>query len=154
VLKQQKKRSSVRRNCAPDHQLHKFSQREGFLIEVSTQSASRDAFRQAGIGIGKLQEFEQLRSAIGRVFAATEVKSFFQVLQRKGVPIRDFDKVLREKLLEKADSQLKQSGSTAQALYDALTMSDKAQMREFYLTALETVDLPVREKFNKLYRYY
>ncbi len=39
-------------------------------------------------------------------------------------------------------------------LYEALTVSDQAQMREFYLTTLEEVDLPLREKFSKLYRYY
>jgi hypothetical protein len=39
-------------------------------------------------------------------------------------------------------------------LYLALTVSDQAQIREFYLTALEAVDLGLREKFSKVYRYY
>jgi hypothetical protein len=33
-------------------------------------------------------------------------------------------------------------------------VGDQAQIREFYLTALEAVDLPLREKFKQLYRYY
>ena len=48
----------------------------------------------------------------------------------------------------------RRTAKSAQQLYDALPVSDQAQVREFYLTALEAVDLPLREKFNKLYRYY
>ena len=61
----------------------------------------------------------------------------------------------REKLLEQADREAGAGQeATAQQLYDALPVSDQAQMREFYLTTLEAVDLPLREKYNKLYRYY
>jgi len=118
------------------------------------QSVERPMFQQAGIRIEKLDEYEQLHSALARVFAPAAVEKFLRLLQRKGVPIRDFHRVLREKLLEKADPALKQSGKSAQQLYDALTTSDQAQMREFYLTTLEAVDQPLRERFNKLYRYY
>ena len=118
------------------------------------QSATRVPFQRADIPVDKRDEFEQLRSALVRVFAPGAVEDFLRLLRRKGVPIRDFDRVLREKLVEQADGTLGQSGNTAQRLYDALTVSDQAQIREFYLTALEAVDLPLREKFNKLYRYY
>jgi hypothetical protein len=118
------------------------------------QSVERPTFQQAGIRIEKLDEYEQLHSALARVFARAVVEKFLRLLQRKGVPIRDFRRVLREKLLEKSDVVLKQSGKTAQQLYDALTTSDQAQMREFYLTTLEVVDQPLRERFNKLYGYY
>jgi hypothetical protein len=118
------------------------------------QPASRTPFQQAGLAIEKLDEFEQLRSALTRVFASGAEERFLRLLQRKGVPIRDFDRVRREKLLEQADPKLAQRGRTSQQLYDALPMSDQAQMREFYLTTLETLDLSLREKFNKLYRYY
>lgn len=131
---------------------------EGSVIAiVSTpieQSGSRQPFQQAGIRVDKLDEYEQLRSALMRIFAPAAVESFLRRLRRKGVPIRDFHRVLRERLLEKSDPTLAQSGSTAQGLYDALTVSDQAQMREFYLTALEAVDQPLREKYSKLYRYY
>jgi hypothetical protein len=124
------------------------------LTKPMVQPLSRVPFEKAGIQVDKLEQFEQLRSAIERVFAPAGVEGFLKLLRRTGVPIRDFDRILREKLLERADSALAQSGSGAQQLYDALTVSDQAQMREFYLTALEAVDLPLREKFKKLYRYY
>src|SRR5271157_2598540 len=118
------------------------------------EPVSRVPFQQAGIGVEKLEEFEQLRSALGRIFSANAVESFLRLLQRKGVPIRDFYRVLREKLLEQADRALGQSGRSAQQWYDALSVGDQAQVREFYLTALEAVDLPLREQFKQLYRYY
>jgi len=118
------------------------------------QSRARIPFQQAGIPIERLEEFEQLRSALTRIFAAGSVEKFLRRLQRRGVPIRDFQRVLREGLLEQLDRELAGSGRTAQQLYDALTVSDQAQMREFYLTTLEAVDQPLREKFNRLYRYY
>ena len=119
-----------------------------------SESAARAPFQQAGIRIEKLEEFEQLRSALARIFAPAGVVGFLKLLQRKNVPIRDFPRVLREKLLEKSDVNLGRSGKTAQQLYDALPLSDQAQMREFYLTTLESVDATLRNKFNKLYRYY
>ena len=118
------------------------------------QSGTRSPFQQAGIRVDKLDEFEQLRSATARLFAPDEVERFLRLLRRKGVPIRDFHRVLRENLLEQADATLAKSDNTAQRLYDALSVSDQAQMREFYLTALEAVAQPLREKYNKLYRYY
>jgi hypothetical protein len=118
------------------------------------QTIERPTFQQAGIRIEKLEEYEQLHSALNRIFAPAAVERFLRLLQRRGVPIRDFPRVLRERLLEKADATLSKSGKRAQQLYDALTTSDQAQMREFYLTTLEAVDQPLRERFNKLYRYY
>ncbi|HVP54684.1 MAG TPA: hypothetical protein VMU45_06760, partial [Candidatus Eisenbacteria bacterium] len=97
---------------------------------------SRVPFQQAGIGVEKRAEFEQLHSALERVFSAGAVESFLRLLQRKGVPIRDFDRVLREKLLEQTDRELSKSGRSAQQWYDALSVGDQAQVREFYLTAL------------------
>ncbi len=124
------------------------------MIISSMQSESRPAFQQAGISIEKLEEFAQLQSALQRVFDRQNVESFLRLLQRKKVPIRDFDRVLNERLIEAVDSALAKGGKRAKQLYDELSLSDRAQIREFYLTALEEIDLPLREKFNKLYRYY
>ena len=118
------------------------------------QPISRAPLQQAGIGVEKLAEFEQLQSALERIFSPGAIESFLRLLQRKGVPIRDFDRVLREKLLEQADQALAKSGQSARQWYDAVSVGDQAQIREFYLTALEAVDLPRRDKFKKLYRYY
>ncbi len=120
----------------------------------SMQSDSRPVFQQAGLRIEKLEEFEQLQSALRRVFGRQNVESFLRLLRRKGVPIRDFDRVLQERLLDSADATLARIGRTARQLYDELSLSDQAQIREFYLTALEEIDLHLREKYNKLYRYY
>ena len=46
------------------------------------------------------------------------------------------------------------SGRSARSLYDSLPVSDQAQMRELYLTALESIELGLREKYSKIYRYY
>ena len=43
---------------------------------------------------------------------------------------------------------------TRSKLYESLPVSDQAQMREFYLSKLETVDQALRHKFKKLYQYY
>ena len=126
----------------------------GLVNAQMAEPESRVPFQQAGIGVEKREEFEQLHSALERVFGAGSVESFLRLLRRKGVPIRDFDRVLREKLLEQADSGLSKSGRSAKQWYDALSVGDQAQVREFYLTALEAVDLPLRERFKQLYRYY
>jgi len=119
-----------------------------------TQTVEPRTFQQAGLRIEKPEEYEQLHSALNRIFAPAAVERFLRLLQRKGVPIRDFHRLLRERLLEQADAGLARSGKSAQQIYDALSTSDQAQIREFYLTTLEAIDEPLREKFNKLYRYY
>ncbi len=40
------------------------------------------------------------------------------------------------------------------SLYQALTVSDQAQMREFYLSKIEEIEPTLRHKFRKLYQYY
>ena len=115
---------------------------------------SRVPFQQGGIGVEKRAAFEQLRTALETVFSAGSQDGFLRLLRRKGIPIRDFDRVLREKLLEQVDRELSKSGRSAKQWYDELSVSDQAQVREFYLTALEAVDLSLREKFKQLYRYY
>ncbi len=67
------------------------------------QPLSRAPFEKAGIQVDRQEQFEQLRSAVERVFAPGGVEGFLKLLRRTGVPIRDFDRVLREKLLERAD---------------------------------------------------
>jgi hypothetical protein len=118
------------------------------------QSEPRPVFQQAGLKVEKLEEFGQLQSALQRVYGPQNVARFLRLLQRKGVPIRDFERVLREKLLEAVDPSGSKDGRSATQLYEALSVSDQAQIREQYLTALEDVDLSLREKYSKLYRYY
>ena len=117
------------------------------------------AFEQAAIKVEKQQEYGKLQGVIGKAFAPEKVEHFLKQLDRKGIRIRDFDGVLAARALEEvaggsisgtaADSKL-----SAWQLYQALPLSDQAQMREFYLSKLETVDTALRHKFKKLYQYY
>ncbi len=117
-------------------------------------SMAEAQYTKAEIEIQNKELHEKLQSALSRVFAPAMVSRFLQKLENTGVPIRNFDAVMQRKVLERVDQELEKSGTTAAALYAALTVSDQAQIREFYLTALENVDLGLREKFSKVYRYY
>ena len=111
-------------------------------------------FQKALIAIENPAAFGVLQSAIERVFAPARVEKLLKRLVRRGVSIRNFDDVLNKRVLEDVDRGLKDSGSTARGWYDALTVSDQAQMRELYLTSLESIELGLREKYAKIYRYY
>jgi hypothetical protein len=112
------------------------------------------SFAQAGIRIEQEREFAELKASVERAFVASNLQKFLKRLESKKVRIRDFDGVLDKQCLEHVDASLKQAGKTAKSLYAALTMSDQAQMREFYLEKLEEVDQNTRHKFLKLYQYY
>ena len=108
------------------------------------------AFEQAAIKVEKTEEFAKLQAAIEQAFTADKVERFLKQMDRKGIRIRDFDRVLTDKVLE----GFGEPGLNAQQLYGLLTMSDQAQLREFYLSKLETVDQALRHKFKKIYQYY
>ena len=109
------------------------------------------AFEQAAIKIEKAEEFGQLQRAIEEVFSQEKVKRFLKVLQRGKIRIRDFDAVLVSHTLEAITGR---TDFNSRRLYNSLTLSDQAQMREFYLSKLEMVDTALRHKFKKLYQYY
>jgi hypothetical protein len=107
------------------------------------------AFEQAAIKVQKAQEFARLQAAIAQAFLPDRVERLLKQLDRKGIRIRDFDAVLAQRVLEGFGEE----GLDAQQLYQALPLSDQAQMREFYLSKLESVDTALRHKFKKLYQY-
>jgi hypothetical protein len=108
------------------------------------------AFEQAAIKVQKEQEFARLQAAVERAFQPGTIERFLKQLDRKGIRIRDLDAVLAKRLLETVG----ESGLNARELYEALPVSDQAQLREFYLSKLEGVDTALRHKFKKLYQYY
>jgi len=108
-------------------------------------------FEQAAIKIEKTEEFGQLQRAVEEAFSPEKVQRFLKGLQRARVRIRDFDAVVILQALEAATGN---SNLRARQLYGSLTLSDQAQMREFYLSKLEGVDIALRHKFKKLYQYY
>jgi hypothetical protein len=111
-------------------------------------------FEQAAIRIEKEKEFEELTDAFSRALGADKVEKFLKRVRRSSSRVRDVEAVLAKGVLEQVDEVLAKSGKTARALYTSLTVSDQAQMREFYLSRIEEVDPKLRTKFRKLYRYY
>ena len=110
-------------------------------------------FEQATIKVEQEKEFGELKRAIERIFRPEQVEKFLKRLEKDGVPIRNWDKVLSQGLLERVDEALGKS-TTARKLYEGLPVSDQAQMREFYLSKLEEVNETLRTKHKKVYRYY
>jgi len=106
------------------------------------------AFEQAAIKVEKAQEYARLQAAVEQAFAPSKVEQFLKQMDRKGIRIRDFDALLAQRVLDGNTAQ------NAQQLYQSLTMSDQAQMRELYLSKLEGIDTALRHKFKKLYQYY
>ena len=106
------------------------------------------AFEQATIKIEKEKEFEELKGAIERAFRPEAAEKFLKRVQSKGLRIRDFDLILAKKILDDGIAV------GAQSLHQVLTVSDQAQMREFYLSKLEGVNQALRHRFKKLFQYY
>ena len=110
------------------------------------------SFQQVAIRVEKEKEFEELKGAIDRALAPDRVEKFLKRVRRSGARIRDLEVILARGVFEKVDGTLAKLG--AQKLYQALTVSDQAQMREFYLSRVEEVEPGLRTKFQQLYRYY
>ena len=110
------------------------------------------SFQPTVIRVEKEQEFEELKGAINRALDPERVGKFLKRVRRSGARIRDLEAILARGVFEKVDGTLAKLG--AQKLYQALTVSDQAQMREFYLSRVEEVEPGLRTKFQQLYRYY
>jgi hypothetical protein len=72
----------------------------------------------------------------------------------EGIRIRNFEGVLEKQALEHVDGEWKKAPKSAQELYQELTVSDQGQLREFYLSKLEQVEVAVRHRFRRIYQYY
>ena len=107
-------------------------------------------FEKAAIKIEMAQEYAKLQGAIEQAFLPDKAEQFLKRLDRKGIRIRNVDAVLAQKVLERFG----EPGLNAQQLYQALPLSDQAQIRELYLSKLEGVDTALRHKFKKLCQYY
>ena len=108
------------------------------------------AFEQATIKVEKEKEFGELKAAIAQAFAPQNVEKYLKKVARSGLRIRDFDSVLAKRVLE----QVGALSVSAKDLYAALTLTDQAQMKEFYLSKIEEVGPELRAKFQKIYQYY
>ena|SRR5882672_7859850 len=112
------------------------------------------AYQQAQIAVTKTAEFEQLKSALERIFNSAVLDKFYSKLQSRSLAVREFEKILSLGLLESVDGTLAKSGTATRRLYESLTVSDQALMREFYLERIEKVETKVRQKYQKIYQYY
>jgi hypothetical protein len=111
------------------------------------------AFEQATIKVEKEQEFGELKSAIIRAFSPESVPKYLKRVTSAGIRVRDFDLLLAKGVFEQVEGALAK-GLRAQDLYTALTLSDKAQIKELYLSKVEEVGPELRAKFHKIYQYY
>ena len=109
------------------------------------------AFEQAAIKVEKEREFAELKGAIDRAFAPAVVERFLGRVRSAGLRIRDFDGVVGKGVLERAGVLV---GQRAENLYKTLTVTDRAQMKEFYLFKVEEAAPELRAKYHKLYQYY
>ena len=109
------------------------------------------AFEQAAIKVEKEKEFEQLKAAINRALSFENVQKYLKRVSKAGIRVRDFDSVLAKGILEAVDQQGCQK---AASLYSTLTISDQAQIKEYYLFKVEEIAPELRAKFHKLYQYY
>ena len=110
------------------------------------------SFQQAVIRIEKEKEFEELRSAMDRALDSQRVEKFLKRVRKSGARVRDLEVILARGVFEKVDDAVAKLG--AQKLYQALTVSDQAQIREFYLSRVEEIEPGLRTRFQQLYRFY
>jgi hypothetical protein len=108
------------------------------------------AFVQPVVKIDNEREFEELRGLVSRALAPEGMERFLKQLDKNDIRVRHFEELLQRGIL---DSGQPTSGA-AQSLYQALTVSDQAQVREFYLSKIEEVEPSLRHRFRKLYQYY
>ena len=109
------------------------------------------SFEQATIKLEKDREFGALKAVVEQAFAEGRVVGFLKRIDRQGIRIRDWDKALANGVI---DFAVGSDRGTALNLYQALTVSDQAQMREFYLFKVEQMDPALRARFSRLYQYY
>jgi hypothetical protein len=109
------------------------------------------AFEQATIRVEKELEFGELKAALDRAFAPESVVKYLKALDSRNIRIRNIDAVLKASIL---DRNAGAAAGTALGWYEALTVSDQAQMRELYLFKLEEVEPALRSRFHKVYQYY
>ena len=108
-------------------------------------------FEQGVIKVEKEREFGDLKTAIEKAFAADRVTKYLKELESRKIRVRDLDAAFDANAIDRASGD---KAGTARSLRDLLPVSDQAQIREFYLSRLETVDADLRLKFKKLYQYY
>ena len=113
------------------------------------------AYQQAQIAVTKAEDFEQLKSALKQMVDSATIEKFYSKLQSRTVYVREFEKIVGLGLWKPVDSTLAKWGRIwPGSCMKRSRVSDQALMREFYLEQIEKVDAKVRQKYQKIYRYY
>jgi hypothetical protein len=100
-------------------------------------------FERPAITIVDPARFARVKQALEDAFAPGKVEKFLRSVERAGLRIREFEKILQAGKL----------GAEA-AEYAQLSDADQGLIRELYLALVEKVEMPLREKYFKLYAYY
>ncbi len=101
-------------------------------------------FEQAVLPVEDPERFGLVRKAIESSFSSGNIARFLGAIDRASLRIRDFEDVLRKKIL----------GEPALSEYARLSNGDQGQIRELYLVSLERVDPELRRRFYRIYAYY
>jgi len=101
-------------------------------------------FEQAAIAVADEPGFSQFYALMDAAFDVRDVEVFLSRVRRAGLRIRDFEGVLRRRLL----------GKESAGIYAALPVSDQALTRERYLQLVEAVTPELRQRYLKVYAYY
>jgi hypothetical protein len=112
--------------------------------DFSQVDRSNALYERPPVAVADEATFRTVKSAIESSFAAHNVEKFLRSLERAGIRVREFESVLNAGKL----------GVSTAVAYNKLTDGDQGQIREFYLASLEKVELPLRDKYFKLYAYY
>ena len=101
-------------------------------------------FEQAAIAVRDERGYARLHALIDAAFDARDVEVFLNRTAKARLRIRDYEGVVKRGLL----------GKEAEALYEALPVSDQGLTRERYLRLVEAVPLELRQRYLKVYAYY
>ena len=101
-------------------------------------------YERSVMGVQDETAFAAVKQAIAERYASQNVEAFLRSVEAGKLRIREFEAVLESGKL---------GGDTATE-YGKLSDGDQGQIREFYLASLEQVDVPLRDRFFKLYAYY
>ena len=101
-------------------------------------------FEQAAIAVRDERGYARLHALIDAAFEARDLEVFLNRTAKAKLRIRDFEGVMKRGLL----------GKEAEALYEALPVSDQGLTRERYLRLVEAVPLELRQRYLKVYAYY
>src|SRR5712671_1978227 len=100
-------------------------------------------FVQATINVENEQGFGELKAAIEQVVTADRITKYLKKLSSQNIRIRAWDAILAAGTIDViAETKL----GAARSIYEALTVSDQGQMREFYLSKIEEVEPTLRAR--------